>query len=94
MSFIVVVVDQAGRTGLFDSHSTTRGSVIPAAVGSARPASPPDIARDRPRPFDEAHAPRTQVAQKRKSRLGPRSSRSLLHGQVPIVLLNGLKRRQ
>ena len=91
---VVVVVGQAGRTGLFQGHSTTRFPVISAAVSSARATSPPDIGRDGPRQFDEAHAPRPQVAKKRNSRLCRRSSRSLLHGHVPIVLLNGLRGRQ
>jgi hypothetical protein len=52
MFVVVVVVGQAGRTGLFDCHSTTRGPVVSAAVSSARATSPPDIGRDGPRPFE------------------------------------------
>ena len=91
---MVVGLDQSGRTGLVDGHSTTRFPVVPAAVSSARASSPPKIPGGRPRPFNEAHATLRQVAEEGKCCSCPRSSRPAFHGHPAIVLLDSVRRRE
>jgi hypothetical protein len=78
---VVVVVGQAGRTGLFDGHSTTGFPIVPAAVSSARPTAPPDVGCDCPRSRQEAYATRHQVAHYRHRHGPDRSPRTLTHSK-------------
>jgi hypothetical protein len=79
MVVVVVVVRQAGRTGLFDGHSTTGFPIVPAAVGSPRATAPADVGSDCPRSFEDAHAARDQVAHDRHRHVRHRSTRAIAH---------------
>ena len=74
--FVIVGLDQSGRTGLFKRHSTTRLPVMPAAISPARTTSPPDVGGNRPQPLQRAHAAGEQVPKGRCC--GPRQRSSLL----------------